>query len=130
MLEESLAVLKIEMTNSKDHLNQELSQQKTIADASVHATEQRLENMRVCHDKEVAAMKRQLKWYVENQEMLDKDCEKMKSHEMELERLREEVKLMKCEGKEVTDRTRRKDKERQADARRIQDLERQVSKGW
>jgi hypothetical protein len=128
MLEESLAALKIEMATSKDHLNQELSQQKAIVDASMQATEQRLENTRSCHEKEVTALKRQLKWYVENQELLDKDCEKMKGYEVELERLREEVKLLKCEGKEVIDRTRRKDKQRQADARRIQDLERQVSK--
>lgn len=128
MLEESLAALKIEMATSSDHLSQELSQQRAVSDTSVQSVEQRLENMRVCHEKEAAAMKRQLKWYVENQDMLDKDAEKMKSSQMEVERLREEVKVLKSERKEVTVRTRGKDKERQADVRRIQDLERQVGK--
>ena len=126
MLEESLSALKLEMAATSDQLNQKLSQQKTISDASLQAVEQRIESMHVSHEKEVAAMKRQLRWYVENQELLDKDAEKIRRYEVDLERMRAALQSAKCEGKEASDRTRRKDKERQADARRIQDLERQV----
>ncbi|XP_026770045.3 centrosomal protein of 162 kDa [Pangasianodon hypophthalmus] len=77
------------------------------------------------HKEEVSALKKRLQWYAENQELLDKDAARLRSANAEIQRLTEQVKL-KMEVAKQANQQQKKVKERAAEAKRIQDLERQV----
>ncbi|XP_030639013.1 centrosomal protein of 162 kDa [Chanos chanos] len=78
------------------------------------------------HKEEVAELKRRLHWYAENQELLDKDAARLRAANAETQRLTEQVEKLKLEVSKRTSQEQRKVKERASDAKRIQDLERQV----
>ncbi|MCJ8728206.1 hypothetical protein PDJAM_G00001680 [Pangasius djambal] len=75
---------------------------------------------------EVAALKKRLQWYAENQELLDKDAARLRSANAEIQRLTEQVEKLKMEVAKQANQQQKKVKERAAEAKRIQDLERQV----
>ncbi|XP_070767902.1 centrosomal protein of 162 kDa [Enoplosus armatus] len=73
------------------------------------------------HGEEVAALEKKLQWYAENQELLDRDAGRLKAATAEIQQLKEQVEKLKMDvGK------RGKAKEKTADTKRTQDLERQV----
>ncbi|KAG7336271.1 hypothetical protein KOW79_000964 [Hemibagrus wyckioides] len=78
------------------------------------------------HKEEVAALKKRLQWYAENQELLDKDAARLRSANAETQRLTEQVEKLKMEVAKQANQQQKKVKERAAEAKRIQDLERQV----
>ncbi|XP_053490487.1 centrosomal protein of 162 kDa [Ictalurus furcatus] len=78
------------------------------------------------HKEEVAALKKRLQWYAENQELLDKDAARLRSANAETQRLTEQVERLKMEVAKQANQQQKKVKERAAEAKRIQDLERQV----
>lgn len=52
--------------------------------------------MRVLEDKhrdEVAALKKKLQWFAENQELLDRDAGRLKAATAEIQQLKQQVKL-------------------------------------
>ncbi|KAJ8290869.1 hypothetical protein GJAV_G00018610 [Gymnothorax javanicus] len=76
------------------------------------------------HRAEVSSLKKRLQWYAENQELLDKDAARLRAATAETQKLKEQVERLKLE-------VGRKDGMQQkngkvGDAKRIQDLERQV----
>lgn len=53
--------------------------------------------MRVLEDKhreEVAALKKKLQWFAENQELLDRDAGRLKAATAEIQQLKEQVRLL------------------------------------
>ncbi|XP_064199243.1 centrosomal protein of 162 kDa isoform X2 [Anguilla rostrata] len=77
------------------------------------------------HKSEVSALKKRLQWYAENQELLDKDAARLRAATAETQKLKEQVERLKMEvGRR--DGMQQKKNERMGDAKRIQDLERQV----
>ena len=78
------------------------------------------------YKREIEGLQKKLRWYAENQELLDKDFTTLKEKDEELKRLKEALeKANKHAGHKSQDAQRRA-KERAADAKKIQDLERQV----
>ena len=78
------------------------------------------------YKREIEGLQKKLRWYAENQELLDKDSSTLKEKDEELKRLKEVLeKANKHAGHKSQDAQRRA-KERAADAKKIQDLERQV----
>ncbi|XP_042165774.1 centrosomal protein of 162 kDa isoform X3 [Oncorhynchus tshawytscha] len=76
------------------------------------------------HKEEVCGLKKRLQWYAENQELLDKDSARLRAATADTHKLTEQVEKLKMEvGKRAN---QSKTKERAGDAKRIQDLERQV----
>ena len=73
-------------------------------------------------------LNRKLAWYVENQELLDKDAAILKQKNYEIKELKDLVERMEADRGSINMEKDKKDKERAGDARRIQDLERQVSR--
>ena len=72
-------------------------------------------------------LRSKLKWYAENQALLDRDALTLKKKEEEISELKETVgRLQAQHGKAVEDKKQR-GVERATDAKRIQDLQRQVS---
>ncbi|KAJ8411430.1 hypothetical protein AAFF_G00162380 [Aldrovandia affinis] len=77
------------------------------------------------HKVEVEALKKRLQWYAENQELLDKDAARLRAATTEIQRLKEQVERLRMEvGRR--DGLQQKKVEKSGDAKRIQDLERQV----
>ncbi|KAF5890220.1 centrosomal protein [Clarias magur] len=78
------------------------------------------------HKEEMAVLKKRLQWYAENQELLDKDTARLRSANAEIQSLTEQVEKLKMEVSKQANQQQKKVKERAAEAKRIQDLERQV----
>ncbi|KAM3614709.1 uncharacterized protein V6R79_018243 [Siganus canaliculatus] len=78
------------------------------------------------HREEVAAMKKKLQWFAENQELLDRDAGRLKAATAEIHRLKEQVETLKTEVSRSSSEQQRKAKVKGADTKRIQELERQV----
>ena len=79
------------------------------------------------YEAEVERMRGKLRWYAENQALLDRDALALKKKEEEIGELKETVaRLQAQQGQTVAERKQR-GTERATDAKRIQDLERQVS---
>ena len=101
------------LSQERDGLRKELAG-KVSADELDRRAEQ--------HRAEVSALERKLKWYAENQQLVDRDCAVLREREREVEGLQSELAVARAQvqgqGKVA--------KERAADARRICDLERQI----
>lgn len=78
------------------------------------------------HREEVTELKKRLQWYAENQELLDKDAARLRAATAETHMLTEQVEKLKMEVSKRASEQQRKAKERAGEAKRIQDLERQV----
>ncbi|XP_030580549.1 centrosomal protein of 162 kDa isoform X2 [Archocentrus centrarchus] len=77
------------------------------------------------HQEEVAALKKKLQWFAENQELLDRDAARLKAAAAEIPQLREQVEKLKQEvGKRTSWQMKARDKS--VDVKRMKDLERQV----
>jgi protein QN1 len=82
--------------------------------------------IKIRYEAEIERLNRKLKWYAENQEILDRDLVKIKVKDQEIKELKNTVeRLKKQQGKEIIERKERTN-ERTSDAKRIRDLERQV----
>ncbi|XP_071998120.1 centrosomal protein of 162 kDa isoform X3 [Engystomops pustulosus] len=76
--------------------------------------------------KEIARLNKRLQWFAENQDLLDKDAGRLKDAYEQIESLKMQVtKLRHDTGNQYVQQQNRL-KDRAADAKRIQDLERQV----
>ncbi|XP_066538671.1 centrosomal protein of 162 kDa [Hoplias malabaricus] len=78
------------------------------------------------HKEEVSELKKRLQWYAENQELLDKDAARLRAANAETQKLTEQVEKLKIEVTKRANLQQKKAKERAGEAKRIQDLERQV----
>ncbi|CAH1254906.1 CEP162 [Branchiostoma lanceolatum] len=78
------------------------------------------------YEEEVLELRRKLRWYVENQELVDRQTRVLREKEEEMERLRSQVKRLEAQTGQKQDSARGRAKERAADAKHILDLERQV----
>ncbi|XP_016062811.1 PREDICTED: centrosomal protein of 162 kDa isoform X2 [Miniopterus natalensis] len=78
------------------------------------------------HKQEISRLQKRLQWYAENQELLDKDAVRLKEANEEIERLKLEVEKLKAESGNPSIQQKIRLKDKAADAKKIQDLERQV----
>ncbi|XP_073342549.1 centrosomal protein of 162 kDa [Pagrus major] len=78
------------------------------------------------HREEVAALKKKLQWFAENQELLDRDAGRLKAATAEIQQLKEQVEKLKMDVGKRSSEQQRKAKEKSVDIKRMQDLERQV----
>ncbi|XP_074043194.1 centrosomal protein of 162 kDa isoform X2 [Macrotis lagotis] len=78
------------------------------------------------HKQEVSRLQKRLQWYAENQELLDKDAIRLREANDEIEKLKLQVKKLKTEAGNQSAQQKLRLKDRAVDAKKIQDLERQV----
>ncbi|XP_029399390.1 centrosomal protein of 162 kDa [Mus pahari] len=98
-------------------------------DQIAYATGEKLYEIKILeetHKQEVSRLQKRLQWYAENQELLDKDAARLREANEETEKLRLEIEKLKTESGSPATQQRLRSKERALDAKRIQDLERQV----
>ena len=94
--------------------------------SSIAATAGNIEDMKRKHNFEIERLEKKIKWYAENQELLDRDATELRKAKEEIRELRDIIeRLEKSEKKLKSDRDN-KSKEKTSDAKRIQDLEIQV----
>ncbi|KAJ7403700.1 centrosomal protein of 162 kDa isoform X4 [Willisornis vidua] len=82
--------------------------------------------MEESYKQEITNLKRRLQWYAENQDLLDKDASRLKDAREEIEKLRLEVEKLRAEAGDQCGQQKKRLRDRAADAKRIQDLERQI----
>ncbi|NWY60596.1 CE162 protein, partial [Chionis minor] len=82
--------------------------------------------MEESYKQEIAHLKRRLQWYAENQDLLDKDAARLKDAREEIEKLKLEVDKLRAEAGDQCAQQKKRLRDRAADAKRIQDLERQI----
>ncbi|XP_036446069.1 centrosomal protein of 162 kDa isoform X2 [Colossoma macropomum] len=85
-----------------------------------------LKHLEERHKEEVSVLKKRLQWYAENQQLLDKDADRLRAANAETQRLTEQVEKLKMEVAKRTNQQHKKAQERAGEAKRIQDLQRQV----
>ncbi|XP_055289877.1 centrosomal protein of 162 kDa isoform X1 [Moschus berezovskii] len=78
------------------------------------------------HKQEISGLQKRLQWYAENQDLLDKDAVRLKEANEEIEKLKLEVEKLKAESGNPSIQQKIRLKEKAADTKKIQDLERQV----
>ncbi|NWH57324.1 CE162 protein, partial [Geococcyx californianus] len=85
-----------------------------------------LKVMEESYKQEINNLKRRLQWYAENQELLDKDAARLKDARGEIEKLKLEIEKLRAEAGDQHAQQKKRSRDRAADAKRIQDLERQI----
>ncbi|NXD26106.1 CE162 protein, partial [Spelaeornis formosus] len=82
--------------------------------------------MEESYKQEIAHLKKRLQWYAENQDLLDKDAARLKDAREEIEKLRLEVEKLRAEAGDPCVQQKKRLRDKAADAKKIQDLERQI----
>ncbi|XP_059971144.1 centrosomal protein of 162 kDa isoform X3 [Mesoplodon densirostris] len=98
-------------------------------DQIAYATGEKLYEIKIleeAHKQEISRLQKRLQWYAENQELLDKDAVRLKEANEEIEKLKLEVEKLKAESGNPSIQQKIRLKEKATDAKKIQDLERQV----
>ncbi|XP_035759837.1 centrosomal protein of 162 kDa isoform X2 [Egretta garzetta] len=78
------------------------------------------------YKQEITHLKRRLQWYAENQDLMDRDTARLKDAREEIEKLKLEVEKLRAEAGDQSMQQKKRLRDRAADAKRIQDLERQI----
>uniref|UniRef100_A0A8C0WTU7 Centrosomal protein of 162 kDa n=1 Tax=Castor canadensis TaxID=51338 RepID=A0A8C0WTU7_CASCN len=98
-------------------------------DQIAYATGEKLYEIKILeetHKQEISRLQKRLQWYAENQELLDKDTVRLKEANEEIEKLKREIEKLKAESGTASPQQKLRSKDRALDAKKIQDLERQV----
>ncbi|XP_031758577.1 centrosomal protein of 162 kDa-like [Xenopus tropicalis] len=82
--------------------------------------------MEETYKQEINVLNKKLKWFAESQELLDKDAYRLRDAYEQIEILKMQVEKLKNETGNQSVQQQKRAKERAADAKHIQDLERQV----
>ncbi|NXN19808.1 CE162 protein, partial [Indicator maculatus] len=82
--------------------------------------------MEESYKQEITHLKKRLQWYAENQDLLDRDTARLKDAKEEIEKLKLEVEKLRTEAGDQCVQQKKRLRDRAADAKRIQDLERQI----
>nr|XP_032829545.1 centrosomal protein of 162 kDa isoform X3 [Petromyzon marinus] len=114
--------LEVELNKAK----KECENAKTQATYLSGDKEHELKVVEQQHRQEVERLARKVAWYAENQDMLDRDAARLKAATAQIEALKQQVEELQAAIRDRGEQRRRSTGERAADARRIQDLERQV----
>ncbi|XP_057875497.1 centrosomal protein of 162 kDa isoform X2 [Melospiza georgiana] len=82
--------------------------------------------MEESYKQEITNLKKRLQWYAENQDLLDKDAARLRDAREEIEKLRLEVEKLRADAGDQCVQQKKRLRDRATDAKRIQDLERQI----
>ncbi|XP_004860307.1 centrosomal protein of 162 kDa isoform X1 [Heterocephalus glaber] len=98
-------------------------------DQIAYATGEKLYEIKILeetHKQEISHLQKRLQWYAENQELLDKDAIRLKEASEEIVKLKVEIEKLKAQSRNPSAEQKLRSKDRATDAKKIQDLERQV----
>ncbi|NXI50819.1 CE162 protein, partial [Chloroceryle aenea] len=128
-LQEEIRCLKQEKQALEVDLGQ-AKKERDLAKVQIASTsDEKAYEFKVMEDsykQEITHLKRRLKWYAENQDLLDKDAARLKDAREEIGKLKLEVEKLRAEAGDQCVQQKKRLRDRAADAKRIQDLERQI----
>ncbi|KAL3882411.1 hypothetical protein ACJMK2_028754 [Sinanodonta woodiana] len=78
------------------------------------------------YEEEIGKLKKKLKWYMENQELLDEGAKNLRLKGDEIHKLKMRIEELQTETGKRMEESKIRARERAADAKKIQDLQRQV----
>ncbi|XP_074662384.1 centrosomal protein of 162 kDa-like [Tubulanus polymorphus] len=107
------------IVREKEELGEEVQFTKLSANNEIREIKKETET-------EVERLNRKLKWFAENQELLDRDTNIIREKNNEIRSLKDQLDSLKSQSGEKRLETQSRTKEKAADTKRIQDLERQV----
>ncbi|KAL5010793.1 hypothetical protein ScPMuIL_013098 [Solemya velum] len=117
---------KRELEQHIDQLIREREEFKKRLDEAQHTKPEELKTLEEKYEKEIDRKNRKLKWYAENQDLLDKGLETIKLKDDEIHKLKIRVEELRTETGKRLEENRQRGKEKASDGRKIQDLQRQV----
>ncbi|XP_074847055.1 centrosomal protein of 162 kDa isoform X2 [Carettochelys insculpta] len=108
----------------------QMKRERDLARAQIVATSgeksYEIKIMEESYKQEICLLKKRLQWYAENQELLDKDATRLKEAKEEIEKLKLQVDNLRTEAGNQSVQQKKRLNDRAADAKKIQDLERQI----
>ncbi|KAJ6665778.1 hypothetical protein lerEdw1_001250 [Lerista edwardsae] len=121
------------LKQDKQALEVDLGQMKKERDLAraqmVSISEEKIYEMKIMEEsykEEIGRLQKRLQWFAENQELLDKDAARLRGAKEEIDKLKREVDKLRNEAGNQSAQQKKRLKDRAADAKRIQDLERQA----
>ncbi|XP_048239455.1 centrosomal protein of 162 kDa-like isoform X2 [Haliotis rufescens] len=111
------------------HIHQLVREREDLSrdlDAAKKITPEQAKELKAQHEEEVSQLRRKLKWYAENQQLLDKGAASMKKKEEEIRQLKLRLEGLTTETGRKLEENKLRARERASDAKKIQDLQRQV----
>ncbi|NXP28197.1 CE162 protein, partial [Scytalopus superciliaris] len=121
-LKQDKQALEVDLVQAKKE--RDLAKVQTASASSEKSYEFKV--MEESYKQEITHLKRRLQWYAENQDLLDKDASRLKDAREEIEKLRLEVEKLRAGAGDQYVQQKKRLRDRAADAKRIQDLERQI----
>ena len=85
-----------------------------------------IETLKANHELELNKLQKKLKWYAENQELLDKDLLELKNNREEIKELRSLINRLDEQAKKLKKEKLESSNARNTESNKITDLQRQV----
>ncbi|VDI37735.1 protein QN1, partial [Mytilus galloprovincialis] len=117
---------KVELEQHIDQIIKEKEQLRKKLEESKGLKSEEAKEIEEKYIKENERISRKLKWYAENQQILDKDAKILREKEEEIAKLKVRIEELKSETGKKKEENKTRAKERANDAKKIQDLQRQV----
>ncbi|XP_076466484.1 centrosomal protein of 162 kDa-like [Babylonia areolata] len=115
-----------ELEQHVDTLVMEREMMKKQLAAARQARPEEIKELERRHGEEVERLTRKLKWYAENQELLDKSAQTLRARDEEVSRLKARIQDLQTETGKRLEENKLRSKQKASDAKKIQDLERQI----
>ncbi|XP_070567506.1 centrosomal protein of 162 kDa-like [Ptychodera flava] len=130
-LKQRIKSLEVAKTDLEKHVEVLVRQNKDAESRVLSAMgnkDRDVEELKKQHEKDTEGLRKKLKWYSENQDLLDRDAKALKEKDEMIQKLEEQIQQLQQQkdDKRKLNETQRRARERAADAKKIQDLERQV----
>uniref|UniRef100_G3SZA4 Centrosomal protein of 162 kDa n=1 Tax=Loxodonta africana TaxID=9785 RepID=G3SZA4_LOXAF len=126
---EDIKILKQDKQALEVDLEKMKKERDQAKDQIAYATGEKVYEIKILeetHKQEISRLQKRLQWYAENQELLDKDAVRLKEANEEIEKLKLEIEKLKAESGNPSIQQKIRLKDKAVDAKKIQDLERQV----
>ncbi|XP_007668924.2 centrosomal protein of 162 kDa isoform X1 [Ornithorhynchus anatinus] len=128
-LQEELKRLKQDKQALEVDLGQMKRERDLAKDQVVYTSDEKEYKIKIVeetHKQEIGRLQKRLQWYAENQDLLDKDATRLREANEEIEKLKLQVEKLKTEAGDQSAQQKIRLKDRAVDAKKIQDLQRQV----
>ncbi|XP_066915883.1 centrosomal protein of 162 kDa-like isoform X2 [Clytia hemisphaerica] len=116
-LDNEILLLKKKLHQSEQHRHNTLTEEGLL---------KQIEEMQILHKEETSKLHKKLKWYSENQQLLDRDMVVLKDKRDEIKELRELVDRLETENQRLRKDKASNQSEKNSDSTTILDLKRQV----
>ncbi|KAM4694305.1 centrosomal protein of 162 kDa [Discoglossus pictus] len=108
----------------------QMRKERDLVKAQIHhKSGEKSYEMKIMEDtyrQEISQLNKRLQWFAENQELLDKDAARLRDAYVQIDSLKIQVEKLRQEAGNQSAHNQKRLKDKSTDAKRIQDLERQV----